>query len=123
MYKVKLSYIRLLVRDFDRCFEFYSGIMGFDVTWGEKGEAYASFRVNGETMLSLYKQELMMQHLGLAESVEAQNDYRMTIVFDSENLDDEYQRLREMNASFLNDHMMYLAGVVGAFILSTLKVT
>lgn len=100
---MRLSYIRLLVRDFDRCFDFYSEIMGFDITWGEKGEDYASFQVNEKTMLSLYKQELMMQHLGLAESVEVQNDYRMTIVFDSENVDDEYQRLRELNASFLNE--------------------
>lgn len=59
-----LDYVRLLVSDFDACFRFYRDVMGFEVTWGEEGSSYASFKTGNGTALSLFLRENMAKAIG-----------------------------------------------------------
>jgi catechol 2,3-dioxygenase-like lactoylglutathione lyase family enzyme len=61
---MKLSYIRLLVEKFDLCYDFYKNILGFEVTWGNPEESYASFQVNDQTMLSIFRKKYTLNHIG-----------------------------------------------------------
>jgi catechol 2,3-dioxygenase-like lactoylglutathione lyase family enzyme len=42
---MKFSNIRLLVRDFAKCFKFYTEQFGLEATWGDANSGYASFKV------------------------------------------------------------------------------
>ena len=96
-----LSYIRLLVTDLEACYDFYAEVLGLSVTWGQKGEAYVSFQASDGTMLSLYEQKRMLEHLGIQEA--GRNGYRMTLVFSAQDVDREYRRLQERGAQFLTE--------------------
>jgi catechol 2,3-dioxygenase-like lactoylglutathione lyase family enzyme len=79
---VKLSYIRLLVTDFDACFRFYRDVMGFEVGWGEEGAGYADFKTGSDTGLALFDKAEMSQALGTSElpaTAEAQD--RFLLIF------------------------------------------
>ncbi|GAJ97726.1 VOC family protein [Geomicrobium sp. JCM 19055] len=55
---MKLDNIRLLVSNFDDCLHFYETVMGFSLTWGERGGNYASFDVGEGSVLALFKKRI-----------------------------------------------------------------
>ncbi len=96
-----LSYIRLLVDNFDECFTFYSEILGFKVTWGKPGDSYASFSVNSHTALSIFISELMYKQLNIP-LVETTGNPRQVICFETFDVDSKYQKLLAAGVEFIN---------------------
>lgn len=99
---MKMSYTRLMVENFDACFEFYARILGFPVTWGQKGDVYASFRVNPETEMALFKAELMDQHLGIPTESRRGIPDKVMLVFEAEDPDQVHATLTRQGVSCLN---------------------
>jgi lactoylglutathione lyase len=99
---MKLSYTRLLVEDFDACFEFYGNLLGFSATWGKKGEDYASFDVGTGTMLSIYKKEQMLEYTKLDTCPNAIG-YSVVVCFEVEKLDETYEKLKAKGVHFVNE--------------------
>jgi catechol 2,3-dioxygenase-like lactoylglutathione lyase family enzyme len=100
---MKLNNIRLLVADFDACFEFYSEKLGLKVTWGEKGSAYASFDIGLPSGLALFKSELMAESVGNANLELPQNHREKTaIVLQVDSVDESYKELCERGVEFVN---------------------
>ena len=42
---MKFSNVRLLVKDFAKCFKFYTEQLGLEPAWGDENSGYASFKV------------------------------------------------------------------------------
>lgn len=97
---MKVNYLRLLVEDFDACFDFYESVLGFKVTWGARGDSYASFQVNDSMMLSLYSKASMYNHLGLELRLGTPN---FVLTLASSSVDDDYKTLLNKGVAFINE--------------------
>jgi lactoylglutathione lyase len=51
---LRLTYVRLLVRDYVRCFSFYRDVLGLEVTYGDAASGYADLRAGEGSMLALF---------------------------------------------------------------------
>ena len=99
---MRLTYIRLLVNDFDSCFKFYSKTLKLKVTWGKIGDVYASFDAGDSTSLAIFSKELMLQSLN-KESLIALSSPQHVLCFESDNVDKSYQELKELGVKFINE--------------------
>lgn len=101
---MRMCSLRLLVRNFDNCFDFYSKVMGFKVTWGKKGEAYASFDVGGGAYLGLFQLELNNDFLGITNAPYDPNlraEDKAILCFESDDVDQACQDLKNKGATLL----------------------
>lgn len=98
---MKMTYVRLLVDQFDDCFDFYSKVMKFETTWGSKGDVYASFQAGESTMLSLFKKELMREHIGGGAAVTGE-DHKAMLIFEADDVDATYVRLLGKDIACIN---------------------
>jgi lactoylglutathione lyase len=86
---------RLLVHRFDDCFRFYRDVMGFEVTWGDEGSGYASFRTSGNGRLSIFKREEQAKTVRTTDlPAEARSQDRFVLVFRSRNVDKRLKRMK-----------------------------
>jgi predicted enzyme related to lactoylglutathione lyase len=103
---MEFSNIRLLVKDFDKCFKFYSENLGLKITWGKIGGDYASFDIglkSSEMGLSIFKSDLMASAIGNAEkSLPADSREKMAIILKVDNVDKAYQELSTNGVTFIN---------------------
>ncbi len=102
-YHMKLTNIRLLVNNFDNCFDFYSEAMGFQVTWGKKGDIYGSFEVNDQFMIAIYDAKLMDEHIGVPHLSRAKDVDQALLVFEVVSVDETYQSLKDKKNTFINE--------------------
>ena len=61
---MKLSYVRLMVDDYEACFTFYRDVLGLGLSYGDETSRYAEFEVGTGTGLALNKREVMAKALG-----------------------------------------------------------
>jgi lactoylglutathione lyase len=93
---MKLTYVRLLVTDFDACFRFYRDVMDWQPTWGQEGEGYADFATGSDTTLALFSRSAMAEAAGTSDlppQVTAQD--RVALIVGVEDLDAAVSGLRE----------------------------
>lgn len=99
---MNFNYVRLLVSDVPRSVRFYHDVLGLPVRMGaEKDAIYAEFDT-GATTLALFQRDLMAQVAGthdLPAAATAQDN--VTVIFDVEGVDDEYERLRGRGITFV----------------------
>ena len=104
---MRLNNVRLLVKDFDTCFRFYSEKVGLDVTWGKLGGDYASFDIGIESNnmgLSIFKSDLMAKEIGdFDKTLPSNNREKTVIVLQVDNVDRIYKRLTGNGVEFLNE--------------------
>ncbi len=101
---MKLSNIRLLVKDYKKCFKFYTEQLGFEPLWGDENGCYASFKVaDGIEGLAIFVSDYMASAIGNDEKTQPIG-YRekLMVVFEVENVDDTYQALLEKGISFID---------------------
>lgn len=95
--------IRLLVDNFEECFDFYSRTLGWKVTWGKRDEDYASFQVEGFPVLSLYRSDRMAEAIGDQElSLPVNCREKALYAVKVEAVDVLYQEMGERGVTFLN---------------------
>jgi len=100
---MEFNCIRLLVKDFDKCFKFYSETLGLQVTWGKMGGDYASFDIGIPSGLSIFKSDLMASVIGNSEkTLPADNREKIAIILKVDNVDESCQTLLSRGVQFIN---------------------
>lgn len=101
---MELNCIRLLVKDFDKCFKFYSETLGLNVSWGKNGGDYASFDIGIPSGLSIFKSDLMANAIGNSEkALPTDNREKIAIILKVGNVDKSYQDLLDKGVEFINN--------------------
>lgn len=99
---MRLTYVRLLVTDFDGCFRFYRDVMGWTPVWGNEGDGYADFSTGSDCTLALFSREIMAEAVGTAQlPVEAAAQDRVALIVGVEDLDVAITGLRERGADIM----------------------
>ena len=89
---MKFSNVRLLVKDFAKCFKFYSEQLGLEPAWGDENSGYAYFKVaDGIEGFALFVSDWMAPSVGNADK-ELPVGYRET-----------YRALKEKGVIFVNE--------------------
>jgi len=101
---MKLNGIRLLVKNFDESFRFYTEKMGLKVTWGELGGAYASFDIGDHPdSLAIFPSDFMAEAIGNSDLPLPENSReKVAIILNVENVDDAYNELQSRGVEFIN---------------------
>jgi catechol 2,3-dioxygenase-like lactoylglutathione lyase family enzyme len=100
---MKLNNIRLLVNDFDNCFNFYKNTLGLKCTWGKPGDNFASFDIGIPDGLGIFKTELMNDAIGeITKTTKTATD-KFAIIMEVDNVDKMYEALKKKNVRFINE--------------------
>jgi catechol 2,3-dioxygenase-like lactoylglutathione lyase family enzyme len=102
---MKFSNVRLLVKDYKKCFKFYTEQLGLELLWGDENGSYAAFKVaEGIEGFAIFVSDFMASSVGNDEKTQPIG-YRekSVVVFEVENVDDTYQSFLEKGISFINE--------------------
>ena len=102
---MKFSNVRLLVKDYKKCFKFYTEQLGLEPLWGDENGCYASFKVaDGIEGFAIFVSDYMASAVGNVEKAQPIG-YRgkSMIVFEVENVDDTYRAFLEKGINFINE--------------------
>ena len=102
---MKFSNVRLLVKDFAKCFKFYTEQLGLEPAWGDENSGYASFKVaDGIEGFALFVSDWMASAVGNADK-ELPVGFRekSLVVFSVDNVDDTYSALKARGVKFINE--------------------
>ena len=101
---MKFSNVRLLVKDYKKCFKFYTEKLGLEPVWGDENGCYASFKVaEGIEGFALFVSDFMAPAVGNADKAQPSDcREKSVVVFQVENVDETYQSLMEKGISFIN---------------------
>ena len=101
---MKFSNVRLLVKDFAKCFKFYSEQLGLEVAWGDENGCYASFKVaDGIEGFALFVSDFMAPAVGNGDKAQPSGYREKSMVsFEVTNVDESYQSLLAKGINFIN---------------------
>jgi len=103
---MKFCNVRLLVKDYKKCLEFYTQKLGFEAIYKIDGMEYEAFKVaegfSGEG-LALFSSDAMAQFLGNADKAQPSGcREKLMISFETENVDETYEALLKKGVKFIN---------------------
>jgi len=101
---MKFSNVRLLVKDYKKCFKFYTEELGLEPVWGDENGCYASFKVaEGIEGFAIFVSDFMAPAIGNADKTQP-SGYRekMMVSFEVENVDETCQTLLAKGVNFVN---------------------
>ena len=101
---MRLTHVRLLVEDMDRCLRFYRDAVGLEVTLEAEGVYYEL--AAGDVILALYRRDLMGQMIGAELSPPARSD-AVALTFQVNDVDTAAQALKDRGAELVNEPMDY----------------
>ncbi|NLD93099.1 MAG: VOC family protein [Fibrobacter sp.] len=101
---MKLNNVRLLVKDYRKCFNFYTDKLGFKAVF-DVGECYASFKVaDGIEGLALFTSDYFAPVVGNADKSQPTDCREKSVVsFEVDNVDETYKDLLAKNVTFVNE--------------------
>jgi catechol 2,3-dioxygenase-like lactoylglutathione lyase family enzyme len=101
---VKFNNVRLLVRDYRKCFDFYTQKLGFEPLWDIE-ECYGAFKVaDGIEGLAIFLSDYMAPVVGNADEVQPVGGREKSMIsFEVENVDETYGQLMVKGVSFINE--------------------
>ena len=101
---MKFSNVRLLVKDYKKCFKFYTEKLGLESAWGDEEGCYASFKVaNGIEGFAIFSSDFMAPMVGNAEKTQPVGYREKSMVsFEVENVDETYQTFLAKGIHFIN---------------------
>lgn len=103
---MKFSNVRLLVKDYRKCFNFYTQQLGLEAVWDIE-ECYASFKVaEGIEGFAIFTSDLMAPVVGNADKTQP-TGYRekSMISFQVDNVDETYTAFLAKGIKFINEPM------------------
>lgn len=102
---MKFSSARLLVKDFKKCFKFYTEQLGLESAWGNECDCYASFKVGeGIEGFAIFMSDFMAASVGNADKPQPTNCREKSMVsFEVPNVDETYQELSAKGVEFVNE--------------------
>lgn len=100
---MKFNNVRLLVKDYEKCFKFYTEKLGLEAAWNLEG-CYASFKVTeGIEGLAIFVSDLMAPAVGNTDKSQPTDcREKMMVSFEVENVDETYNALLAKNVIFIN---------------------
>ncbi|MDR2938561.1 MAG: VOC family protein [Prevotellaceae bacterium] len=100
---MKFNNVRLLVKDYEKCFKFYTEKLGLEAVWN-LGGCYGSFKVaDGIEGLAIFTSDLMAPAVGNADkSLPTGCREKMMVSFEVENVDETYKLLLTKGVTFVN---------------------
>lgn len=100
---MKFNNVRLLVKDYEKCFKFYTEKLGFEASWNIEG-CYASFKVaEGIEGLAIFVSDFMAPTVGnMDKSQPTDCREKMMVSFEVMNVDETYNTLLTKNVVFIN---------------------
>ena len=103
---MKFSNVRLLVKDYRKCFNFYTQQLGLDAAW-DVGECYASFKVaDGIEGFAIFTSDLMAPAVGNVDKAQPVGFREKSMVsFEVDNVNESYQVLSAKGIKFINEPM------------------
>ena len=102
---MKFSNVRLLVKDYKKCFRFYTETLGLEPLWGDVDGCYASFKVaDGIEGLAIFVSDFMAPAVGNADKTQPTSEYRekSMVSFEVANVDESYQAFSTKGIRFIN---------------------
>jgi len=102
---MKFSAVRLLVKDFAKCFKFYNEQLGMEAAWGDENTGYASFKVaDGIEGFSLFVSDWMSPSVGNSDKQQPVGMREKSLVaFSVDNVDETYTSLKAKGVTFINE--------------------
>lgn len=102
---MKFISVRLLVKDFAKCFRFYSDQLGLEPAWGDENSGYASFKVaDGIEGFALFVSDWMAPSVGNADKQQpAAMREKSLIAFRVDNVDETFAALKAKGVAFINE--------------------
>jgi len=100
---MKFSNVRLLVKDYEKCFKFYTEKLGLEAVWNLEG-CYGSFKVaEGIEGLAIFVSDLMAPAVGNTDKSQPTDcREKMMVSFEVVNVDETYNALLAKNVIFIN---------------------
>ncbi|HEV2757548.1 MAG TPA: VOC family protein [Actinomycetota bacterium] len=102
---MKLTHVRLLVEDTERCLAFYRDALGLEVTL-EAGDGIYYELAAGDVLLALYRRDLMGQMMGAELPPPAQSD-AVAFTFQVHDVDQTCEELRGRGVELVTEPMDY----------------
>ena len=101
---MKFAGVRLLVKDYKKCFKFYTEKLGFEPLWGDKESGYASFKVaDGIEGFAIFVSDDMAPAVGNVDKEQPVGYREKSMVsFEVENVEDAYRALLLKGIEFVN---------------------
>ena len=102
---MKFSNVRLLVKDFAKCFRFYTEQLGLEPAWGDENSGYANFKVaDGIEGFALFVSDWMAPSVGNTDKQQpvAMREKSM-ISFSVDNVDDTFASLKAKGVTFISE--------------------
>ena len=103
---MKFSNVRLLVKDYRKCFNFYTQQLGLEAAWDIE-DCYASFKVaEGIEGLAIFTSDLMAPVVGNTNKAQLIGYREKSMVsFEVNNVDKSYQAFLAKGITFINEPM------------------
>jgi len=100
---MKLNNVRLLVKDYEKCFKFYTEQLGLEAIFDIEG-CYGSFKVaEGIEGLAIFTSDLMAPVVGNVDKNQPINcREKMMISFEVESVDETFKTLSAKGVKFIN---------------------
>ncbi|MFV0394957.1 MAG: VOC family protein [Coprobacillaceae bacterium] len=98
--------IRVLVRkDYGECYDFYTQKIGLIAVWGDRNGPYTSFAVkeNEPPCFAIFLGANMPMFKGYEQPIENTQPDTVVAIIPTDNLDKDYQRLKEAGVHFLGE--------------------
>ncbi|WP_434663773.1 VOC family protein [Klebsiella sp. MISC125] len=103
---MKFSNVRLLVKDYRKCFNFYTQQLGLEAVWDIE-DCYASFKVaEGIEGFALFTSDLMAPVIGNTEKAHPIGYREKSMIsFEVNNVDESYHAFLAKGIKFINKPM------------------
>lgn len=101
---MKFNNVRLLVKDYRKCFEFYIETLGFESLWDIE-DCYGAFKVaDGIEGLAIFLSDYMAPVVGNADKAQPSDCREKSMIsFEAGNVDETYQSLKARGVGFVNE--------------------
>lgn len=96
---------RILVRDFQKCFDFYTQIIGFKVIWGDRQGPYVSFSEadKEEVAFSIYLYDGMDKYSDYIPLSGDGSSDKIVLCMGAESVDEIYKELKAKGVEFMGE--------------------
>lgn len=97
--------IRLLVNEFQKCFDFYTEKLGLEVFWGDRSGPFAAFKADGieKPCFSIFLAENQKMYKGYTPPAGTDRTDQAVYVIPTENVDEDYIALKEKGVCFIGE--------------------
>lgn len=101
---MKFTNVRLLVKDYEKCFKFYTEKLGLEAVFNIEN-CYGSFKVaEGIEGLAIFTSDLMAPAVGNADKEQPVGYREKSLVsFEVSNVDETYKELKAKGVEFINE--------------------